>query len=906
MKKSSSYFRIPIYLLLLSFLFLVEDVARSERFVPKSDLIRSVIGFVQSRYVNPERIEPRKMLERALEETAQRIDPVVADWKNEADGFKVGMTVGSAKADMTFANLSNLNDLEYAMQKVARFIKKNIRSEDVKRRDIDNSLINGMLASLDPHSVMFTPEVYNSFSTENSGSFGGVGMYINVRDGQLTVSSPIKGTPAARAGLKSEDKIMQIDDTPTLNITMEEALKMLRGRVGTPVDIYVLREGFSAPRKFTVVREVIPIVSVVSAQYEKDGKRLLYLNLKRFNRTTFEELNDEIAESDYDLNDFKGFVMDLRNNPGGFLDQAIDVADKFLSEGVIVSTASYEKRSVTDYEAKNFNAIDDVPVVVLVNHASASASEIYAGAVKANRRGVLIGERTFGKGSVQSIYELRGGSALKLTTSQYLTPGRKSIQIVGVVPDVHLEMLTVSKDFAKIETTDFTFGEGSLSQSIVEWSGEREEAKAGLRYLYVEPEAVEKEFFNDVLEEELDQDFAFTVARDVLFDYEGNEDYETLLNNLLTHTEKLNGMEETELESALEEVGVDWSGSSSEETDDKRISMSHRIEVKEEGEWVPYEGALQASRLYRLHVDLMNESPQTLSRLYGLADSTNRRFANRQLVFGKIAPGGKASWYLPFELGKNVVDMDFTVEIEVFDESGKIDNRRFSLRQAASPKPRYRFSAVSKRREVATGFPGFDVAVTLENVGQADSGDLTIFLRNEEQRVVRLLEARADGVRLEIGEKRRFEFSLDTTEPPADGDIDLLLRVTDGTYFGSNFEQDLKIPFDSGDLELDNSPTEFEFGNLPLATRQDTVKVSGSIRDSDEIKNYYVFRNDKKILYRQIDEGGKRENSVDFDFEIDLEEGMNEVGIFTKDGENLSSGRILFIRKEPGELVANE
>lgn len=308
--------------------------------------------------------------------------------------------------------------------------------EEIEAKDAIEGAINGLLLSLDPHSAYLKPENYREFRDETDGSFTGIGIRITLEDGVITVISPIADTPADKAGIKSHDKILKIDGVPTKGKTPFDAVKIMRGPKGTEVTLSIFRDGWETSRDFTLRRSEIPLLSVKSMLL-KPG--FGYLRIANFQRNTTNELKqhlDDLQES----SPLQGIILDLRNNPGGLLDQAVSVSDLFLEQGLIVYTRGRNKDQDLTFEAKATNTLGRFPLVLLVNEGTASASEIVAGAVQDHRRGVIVGTKTFGKGSVQSIIPLNDGAGLKMTTAHYYTPLGRSIQVTGITPDVTVKV----------------------------------------------------------------------------------------------------------------------------------------------------------------------------------------------------------------------------------------------------------------------------------------------------------------------------------------------------------------------------------------------------------------------------------------------------------------------------------
>ena len=308
--------------------------------------------------------------------------------------------------------------------------------EEADSKELVEGAINGMLKTLDPHSSYLNPDAYKELQVETKGSFGGIGIEITIRDGFLTVVSPLEGTPAYDLGIEAGDQILRVDGESTKEMTLMEAVKKMRGPKGTKVVLTIMREGFAKPKDFVVTRATIAIKSVRAKTLEPGYG---YLRLSQFQSTTAKDLGQALTKLEKENQPLKGLILDMRNNPGGLLDQAVKVSDEFLDEGLIVYTGGRLKSQDMRFEAHKNTRPHRYPIVVLVNEGSASAAEIVAGALQDHKRAVGVGMETFGKGSVQTVMPLRNGAALRLTTSLYYTPSGRSIQAKGIEPDIVVE-----------------------------------------------------------------------------------------------------------------------------------------------------------------------------------------------------------------------------------------------------------------------------------------------------------------------------------------------------------------------------------------------------------------------------------------------------------------------------------
>jgi carboxyl-terminal processing protease len=331
------------------------------------------------------------------------------------------------------------NDL---YQKIDLFgeVLENIKKDyvdDVDQAEMMDSAINGVLQSLDPYSAYMSPELFKEMQTDTKGQFGGLGIEIGMEAGVVKVISPIDDTPAAKAGIKAGDYIVKIGKEQVQGKSLMEAVKLMRGPIGTSIDLTVRRKNVKKPLEFKVTRKIIQVQSVSSKVISKD-KNLAYIKLKSFNENSDEQFLKLIKKFEKNSK-IKGYVLDLRNNPGGLLTQAINITDFFLDDGEIVSTKGRKISESRKFFARKGDEIKGKPIVVLINNGSASASEIFAGALKDHKRAIILGENSYGKGSVQSIIPLRNGGGMRLTISKYYLPSGKSISEVGVTPDILVE-----------------------------------------------------------------------------------------------------------------------------------------------------------------------------------------------------------------------------------------------------------------------------------------------------------------------------------------------------------------------------------------------------------------------------------------------------------------------------------
>jgi len=369
---------------------------------------------------------------------------------------------GISKADISQAQ----REATYRQLEIFANVLSILQENYIDEINADNTIegaISGMLLSLDPHSSYLTAEDFDDLQNETRGNFSGIGIEVTVRDEILTIISPIEGTPADKAGLKAKDLIVKINGEPTKNMPSMEAVKQLRGPKGSEVTVSIYRDGWQELKEFTIVREIIPLHSVKGLFLEPG---FAYMRITNFQSQTTKALKKTLAKLNHERQ-IKGLILDLRNNPGGLLDQAISVSDIFLEKGLVVYTKGRIQEQNMTFQAHANNGKNLYPLVILVNEGSASASEIVAGAIQDHKRGVIVGTQTFGKGSVQTILPMPGGSGLRLTTARYFTPNGRSIQATGIVPDVEVPYIPYVKQEKQEKTLPNFVREADLKNHIL-------------------------------------------------------------------------------------------------------------------------------------------------------------------------------------------------------------------------------------------------------------------------------------------------------------------------------------------------------------------------------------------------------------------------------------------------------
>jgi carboxyl-terminal processing protease len=731
-------------------------------------VMNRVILHVKNHYVEPQRIQPRRMLLAGLNAVQREIAPVLVDYEDGQSHLT--LHVDNQQRRFRVDDVDSPWALSYRFREIFGFLQQNLSNEDIELRDIEYAAINGMLRTLDPHSVLLTPEIYEDMRTSTRGEFGGLGIVISLRDGQLTVIRPMPGTPAGRAGLRRMDRIVTINDESTMNMPLSEAVNRLRGPPGSQVSIWVTREGdggWSRPRRFDLTRAVIHIESVESRML---GDGIGYVRIKSFQGNTHEDMRRALAQLHRE--GLRGLVLDLRDDPGGLLEQAVRVADTFLPSGTIVTTSSNDPAQRDEKFARQEGTEPNYPMLVLVNGGSASASEIVAGALKNHDRAVIVGQRTFGKGSVQVLYDYEDGSALKLTIAQYLTPGDVSIQGVGITPDIGIDPMTIDLEDMDLTEDQQYVREADLASHLTNDNArEAERPSVVLRYyLPREVRARLREAAPEDLEEnEQEQEFLLRFSR-LLLSQAQNAGRRQLLAEAQPVLQRVRQEEMNRAVQELRTLNVDWSEGADQGASDVRVEVTtNRANNR-----------ATAGEEFDLRVRVTNVGSAPLYQLRAVTRSDYALFEGRELVFGRLDPGQTREWSTTLgvcqtenerrvcRLPRQLPDRADGVRIEFFEAHGHAPAPA-ELRTEVRALPRPRFSY---QMQVADNLGGngdgqvqrgeqVTVFLKLRNTGQGRSYETQANLRNLSGAGVLLRAGRFRIDNMQPGEEREVQFTFE-------------------------------------------------------------------------------------------------------------------------------------------------
>lgn len=759
---------------------------------PESDSYRisalsifsNVAIHVKDNYVDPARIDPKDMLRSALREIERQVAEVLVE---DLDDGRVRVSVPGHGKTVVIKDVESLWEINIKLRDLFRFFEKHLPPQK-DMRAVEYAAVNGALSTLDPHSILLEPKAFDEMKTSTKGEFGGLGIVISLRDGKLTIISPLEGTPASRAGLKAMDVITRIGEVSTVSMAIDEAVRLLRGREGSKVTIWVQRKGWPEARKFTLTRELIKIESVSSKLL---ADNIGYVRIKNFQQNTGRDLEEHVGKLEKSGKvKLSGLVLDLRNNPGGLLEQAIRVSDKFLASGDIVTTVGYGNKLREPKRAQWSSSDLDIPVVVLVNNGSASASEIVAGALKNLDRALIIGERTFGKGSVQVLYDFADSSALKLTIAQYLTPGGVSIQNIGVTPDVELKPARIDDRSVQLFYEPEHHREGNLKKHLERndtASGEPAESTAAERITYLEDsksasaEAAEEEVEDEAEEQggqgDYQEDFPIRLARRVLAQA-GRSKRTEMLGAAKSLLAEARGEEEQKIVKALGALGLDWSnGNEGESAVNAELSLVGRDDRR-----------VLAGETVELEAKVTNSGAETLYRVRGLLETEHPAFRAREFMFGKLAPGESRSWTVKIKLPKEADARSDVVSLKLGSSHGSWGKKaHLAFVTRAVPHPQFSYAYSIDDREGGDGDgllergEGVDLVVHVTNIGAGEAEKVALRLKSGAGEDLFLEKGRAEVDRIPAGQTRSVRMRFRVREAQERERLPLQLTIYDGS-----------------------------------------------------------------------------------------------------------------------------
>lgn len=862
--------------------------------------------YIDAFYVDPKRAVPITLLESAYRSVESQYPEVIVDPAPD----RKSVTVSARGFEKTFdiSSLDGTAEVARAIDDVVDFVAERL-GDDVEKDKLLYLAVNGALRELDPHTSIFGMKHFKDFKTSTSGSFGGIGFTFNAMDGELTIISPIPDTPASRAGLQSGDRILFIDGVPTTNMSSDAAVGRMRGEPGTPVTLTVAREGWREPHDFPIIREIIKIVSVESRLLTNDGPPVVYARVKNFQTDTSAELAAAIRK--LETPGVAGLVLDLRDNPGGLLEEAVRLADGFLDEGAIVSTRNRSGRGKVDAAGDDDKPFTRLPMVVLVNRGSASAAEIVSAALQ-DRRALLIGERTFGKGSVQQAFPLTDGGGVLVTVAQYLTPGEVSIQSIGVEPDIALEPVLVSPERLHLARVKDHSNEATLENAFSDWGNARREALASLRFLRTDETQhapgmppKKREERREPSEQEkaarLAAEFEVRLARSILAEAQGRKDAVTragLLAAAETVVARTGPEEDRKIAAALADRGVNWTAGASGAAG--AATLAARL---------PQGQVLTAGEKTGITIAVTNTGSKTLHRVWGRTESANPLLRNLDFAFGSVAPGQTREWTVPYEV-PGVIDQRWdTLALNLrADGVEAVSAEGGSVETKGQPAPEYayRYALLDENLEdkAKNGDGRLEVGerarltVEVTNRGVVESPLLEVNLSADDKEELYLETARSKAEKLAAGAGHSAPFSFKVIRALDSSRVKVGLSFSDrgaGGFFSDGLEFPTNGPYTATDSR---EPPRIAFpGPLPLVTDADQMTLTLNASDDGAVKDVVVYRGDKKLAYAR-----NREGKAPFPvtLPVALESGSNRIVIIVRDDEDIPAQRVLYVHRRGG------
>ena len=750
----------------------------------KFRLVGNVCSYLNRFYVEPDRIKPKEMLTESLSWLERIIPEVQVNVNDESE--EVEILVDKTSKIIDISRIRRLGELYNTLNDVLHFVNEN-KYHEIEAEDIEYAAINGMLAQLDPHSVVFPPKDFTEFKIGTSGKFGGLGMVVGLRDGILTVISPIEGTPAFRAGLKSGDKIIAINEDSTINMSLQEAVNKLRGDPSTSVILIVEIKKSQTNKTVTLTREIIAIPSVDSKLV--DGN-IGYIKIRNFQEDTSQSLEEKIAELTKESGALKGLILDLRNNSGGLLGQAIAVADKFLSSGMVVVTVEPMGKQKIQKAKKSSKDLAKSPLVVIIDAGSASGAEIVAGALKDNNRAILIGDTSFGKGSIQQLVDLMNGAALKLTVGKYLTPNFTDIQSVGIAPDILLTQSQVSEDEIILFNESKHFREKDLKKHLDEHS-KVELPYEKIKYLsFTDPdsdseteEQKQKQKDEDYYSiPDLENDTHVQFAKRIILNTPSNDNENDLLGQLKPIFEDFKKDEEVKISDALNTLNIDWS------TGETVTPPSATTDLQ----LVPSNGKLKASEELKIEISVTNNSTGTLYQLRGITESKNLLIDKHEFVFGKVETGMTKTSSKTIKIPQNSISRkdELFIKFSEFNEHAPQDIKS-AISISAQHKPVFSYShQIIDEGEGLTGNGDgiiqkgevVDLVLFVKNIGKGTSEKNIIALRDLNHKEVFIEKGKMELGELQPGESKSIKLKLSVRDTLEADSFSVDITIADTTF----------------------------------------------------------------------------------------------------------------------------
>ena len=887
-----------------------------ETSLQKGEITVFALKTAEKRYLDKSKIKSEDLLSYALDAIQDSLPETLISY--DKTKRLINLQIYNKKHLIKVKSLRDVVDVAYALRSVYIHLDKEYVPEPpLTKDDIEYIAINGILKKLDPHSYLFTPKDFDDFEQSTGGNFGGLGIVVGMNDnGEITVISPMKGTPATKAGIEANDVIVQIDDISAVNLTLDKAVSKMRGEPGTQITLMIRREGVPELLKFEITRAIIKITSVLAAMPQPG---IGYINLSGFMENTYSTLVEEL--DGLQKKGMKALVLDMRNNSGGLLSQAISISDLFLEKGVIVSTVEDDDEIEVNYAKKKRGDILDIPIIVMINEGSASATEIVTAALKKNGRATVLGRKSFGKGSVQTIIGTPGGGGMKLTIAEYLTPGNISIQSVGITPDIETRAVFIHPDKISVfDSGENILKEGDLEEHIVSQYAPKtvEKPLTTIRYFkeYKDVKTIIKERReqkDDEFRSDEEIEIAVKIAQQMTKNRKAYESSQVIKDE-----------EWNKILSKLHENGINWKEKVSlakPKTDTLKVTMLSDGKFK---------GGETAKFTFKAEID------GEIENLLGVFESPVKNLRRIEIPFGTFSGSVErtVNIKLPESTQRQKTEGTMKLYLNEPEKKKEIKTEKFTVETIPVEQPDLKFAVVAA--ETNGNRDGFiqsgettelTLMITNEGKGAILEGKAMLINTNDTEEI--FIENGNYAFTLEAGKSTTAKFTFKTEKPAKAEDLakqKLSLSVYDyklkyGAEFDIPFADAAKCTFEEakskitltkgtglfsasdlatkigtvsaegnagaagkcgGALLLENglwvkaenaapakgndpiridneypvTMPEIVFDDTPLITDQKSVEVKFEI-NPDEVKDAFVFLNGKKVFYKRIEKGEK-------------------------------------------------
>ena len=801
-------------------------------------IFSKTLMLVSENYFDKNRFDPKRMLVGALDFVQRDVPEILIDRWPERDPKQVTVKVNGQQKSFSIEKVDAPWTLRTKLMEIFQFVQPNLQpvpEKEESRRlvEIEMAATNGMLYTLDPHSVLLDVETYKDMRTQTQGKFGGLGIVIEMdKKNRITVKRPMLDTPAIRVGIKAKDHIVRINNESTTNMTLNEAVERLRGDPDTNVDVYVERDASPGVKKFTITRAFIHPPSIdpparvlaVPAAPGQAAAKVGYFHMQHFSANSAGDLAEALAM--FDKEKVKGIIMDLRGNPGGLYEQAQRVSDAFIKAGTLVSMVGVGGGQRKDETASDSGHEPTVPLAVLVNQNSASASEIVAGAMKNLDRGVVIGEGTFGKGSVQVLFDIPSPVSfgdksdddklgLKLTTAQYLTPGDISIQGVGVIPDIETDPLLVQKDgersWIRLQPSAHKRHEADYDFHLENASARHgEKPLETLSYLFVprSPDKARAHDDDDEVDPDADEDadadadadqktdFLMEFARDFLVQAKSAKRRD-LVASSKAFLDKVRAAEDKKVSLALEKLGVDWTAGPA-----TGPGPQLQMTLQASPSTTSADGKLAAGTTAKIRGVVKNVGTVPAYRVRAVLESDNPLFDENEMVFGKVAPGESKSYELTVKIPASTFTRTDELKATLSSQRGalKASGADLLVNIEGKGRPLFAYTYQTLDDQKGANHDGqvqrgeqVRLLVTVKNLGQGRALHTEAVLRNGMgQEGIMISAGRFDAKDLGPGETKTFSFVYEVGPEFKGDEYQLELAVGD-TVLGESVTDKIKI-----------------------------------------------------------------------------------------------------------------